>query len=217
MKPTKGADKRRDLYLDRGERRKLLDAASEEILPWMETLCLLPLRPGALAALKVKDFDERIKTLTVGKDKSGKPRQIAIPDNIVRIMSKQANGMARNATIFRRADGRAWDKDSWKGPIKDAVIEAGLPAGVSAYTLRHCVITDLVNAGLPILTVAQISDTSVAMVEAHYGHLVAHAATEAWRDWLSDDGWHLIQISFCEGATRVAGPFAKIPSEFALD
>jgi integrase len=164
LKPTKGADKRRDLYLDRGERRRLLDAASEDILPWMETLCLLSLRPGALAALKVKDFDERIKTLTVGKDKSGKPRQIAIPDNIVRIMSKQAKGMARNTPIFRRADGRAWDKDSWKGPIKDAVIEAGLPAGVSAYTLRHCVITDLVNAGLPILTVAQISDTSVAMI-----------------------------------------------------
>jgi integrase len=179
LKPTKGADKRRDLYLDRTERRRLLDAASEDILPWMEALCLLPLRPGALAALKVKDFDGRIKTLTIGKDKSGQPRQIAIPDNIVRIISEQVKGMPRKATIFRRADGRAWNKDSWNKPVKEAVIKAGLPSEVTAYTLRHCVITDLVNGGLPILTVAQISDTSVAMIEAHYGHLVAHAATEA--------------------------------------
>lgn len=179
LKPIKGADKRRDLYLDRAERRKLIDAANEEIRPWMETLCLLPLRPGALAALQVKDFDGRIKALTVGTDKSGKPRQIAIPDNIARIISEQVNGAARNAPIFRRADGRAWNKDSWNRPMKEAVIEAGLPTEVTAYTLRHCVITDLVNAGLPILTVAQISDTSVTMIEAHYGHLVAHAATEA--------------------------------------
>jgi integrase len=56
---------------------------------------------------------------------------------------------------------------------------AGLPSGASAYTLRHSVITDLVRAGVPILTVAQLADTSVAMIERHYGHLVQGDAEKA--------------------------------------
>jgi integrase len=50
---------------------------------------------------------------------------------------------------------------------------------VSAYTLRHSVITDLIRAWLPILTVAHLSGTSVAMIERHYGHLVRDDAEEA--------------------------------------
>jgi site-specific recombinase XerD len=47
------------------------------------------------------------------------------------------------------------------------------------YTLRHSTITDLVHGGLDLLTVAQISGTSVRMVEAHYGHLRSEVAATA--------------------------------------
>jgi hypothetical protein len=36
-----------------------------------------------------------------------------------------------------------------------------------------------VRGGLPILTVAQLADTSVAMIEQHYGHLVRSDAEQA--------------------------------------
>ena len=49
----------------------------------------------------------------------------------------------------------------------------------TAYTLRHSTITDLVTSGLPILTIAQISGTSVEMIEKHYGHLRNDAALTA--------------------------------------
>ena len=78
-----------------------------------------------------------------------------------------------------RAAGEPWDKDAWKYPIKDAVNAVGLPGATAAYTLRHSVITDLIYAHLPILTVAQLSGTSVAMIERHYGHLVRDDAEEA--------------------------------------
>ena len=39
--------------------------------------------------------------------------------------------------------------------------------------------TDLVHDGLDLLTVAQLSGTSVAMIEKHYGHLRSEVATEA--------------------------------------
>lgn len=78
-----------------------------------------------------------------------------------------------------RANGKAWDRNSWKLPIAAAAKAAGLPAGATAYTLRHAGITDLVSAGLPILTIAQISGTSVEMIERHYGHLAKDGAVEA--------------------------------------
>lgn len=78
-----------------------------------------------------------------------------------------------------RINGMAWNKDSWKHPIAEAVKAAGLPAEATAYTLRHSTITDLVTAGLPLLTIAQISGTSAEMIERHYGHLASDAAVKA--------------------------------------
>lgn len=182
LKPLKGADKRRDIYLDRAERKRLLESVDDEAGPFLRSMCLLPLRPGTLAALKAADFDKRTSTLTIGKDKNGKPRQIAIPANIAEFLTQQTKGKLPAAPIFQRATGSAWNKDAWKLPVKEAVKKAKLPSGVSAYTLRHCVLTDLVNGGLPVLTVAQISGTSVAMIEKHYGHLVGSAAADALAD-----------------------------------
>lgn len=179
LKPYKGADKRRDLYLDRDERRRLLEATEATAAPFVRALCLLPLRPGALASLCVRDFDTRTRTLTIGKDKHGRPRQIAVPQTTAKFLEEQSKGKLPGAPIFTRSDGRAWNKDAWKGPIKDAVKAAGLPGVVAAYTLRHSVITDLIRVRVPALTVAQLSGTSVAMVERHYGHLVRDDAEQA--------------------------------------
>lgn len=179
MRPFKGADKRRELYLDRSERKQLIDASCADARPFIKGLCLLPLRPGALAALTAGDFDKRTRTLTIGKDKSGKPRQITVPPSIAEFFAEQVVNKLPVAPIFARAGGEAWNKDAWKYPVKDAVRAAGVPGAVSAYTLRHSVITDLIRARLPILTVAQLSGTSVSMIERHYGHLVRDDAEEA--------------------------------------
>ena len=179
LKPFKGADKRRELYLEKAERSRLNNAACEEVRPFLRALCLLPLRPGSLAGLVARDFDKRTRTLTIGKDKNGSPRQIFLPHVIADFLAAQVKGKLPIAPIFARHSGDAWSKDTWKHPIKNAVREASLPDAVSAYRLRHSVITDLVRVRLPILTVAQLSGTSVAMIEKHYGHLVRDDA----EDW----------------------------------
>jgi integrase len=179
LRPFKGADKRRELYLDRDERKKMIDACCDEAKPFVKPLCVLPLRPGALAGLTVRDFDKRTRALTVGKDKNGKPRQLTMPQMIAEFFETQVTDKLPTASIFARTSGEAWNKDAWKHPIKDAVEAASLPRAASAYTLRHSVITDLIRARLPILTVAQLSGTSVAMIEKHYGHLVRDDAEEA--------------------------------------
>lgn len=179
LTPFKGADKPRDLYLDRDERKRLLAVCAAEGEPFVRALCLLPLRPGVLAGLKVADFDKRTRSLTIGKDKNGKPRQIGVPASVADFLEGHSKGKLPAAPIFMRANGKPWSRDTWKHPIKGAVAAAKLPRAVAAYTLRHSVITDLIRAKLPILTVAQLAGTSVQMIERHYGHLVRDDAEEA--------------------------------------
>jgi len=173
------ADRQRTLYLDRTQRRKLLDHASAEAAPFIRALCLLPFRPGAMAKLTAGDFDKRTSELTIGKDKTGKPRRIQVSPDAAALLAAQAKDKLPGASLFMRSNGKAWDKNSWKLPIADAVKAADLPAGATAYTLRHSTITDLVSAGLPLLTIAQISGTSAEMIERHYGHLASDAALKA--------------------------------------
>ena len=84
-----------------------------------------------------------------------------------------------SAPLLARGDGKAWDKDSWKKPFRAAAGEAGLPNNITAYALRHSTITELVTGGLDLLTAAQVSGTSVEMIERHYGHLRADLAAAA--------------------------------------
>lgn len=179
LKPIPNANGRRTLYLDRDQRRKLLREMEQEALPFVRALCLLPLRPGALAALTVGDFDERTAELTIGKDKTGKPRRIQLPSEASTLLVTQAKNKLPAAPLFMRLNGKAWDRETWKRPIAKAVKAAGLPTETTAYTLRHSTITDLVRAGLPLLTIAQISGTSAEMIERHYGHLASDAAVKA--------------------------------------
>lgn len=179
LKSIPNADGRRTLYLDREQRKKLIESTDTEAAPFVRALCLLPLRPGAMAALKAGDFDKRTAELTIGKDKTGKPRRIQLPQEAAQLLANQAKNKLPGAPLFMRANGKAWDKDSWKRPITTAVSAAELPADATAYTLRHSTITDLVRAGLPLLTIAQISGTSAEMIERHYGHLASDAAVKA--------------------------------------
>lgn len=179
LKAIPNADGQRNLYLDREQRRALISNADTEAAPFVRALCLLPLRPGAMAALTAGDFDKRTCELTIGKDKSGKPRRIQVPQEAADLLAGQAKDKLPNAPLFMRANGQAWDRHSWKRPIATSVAASNLPAGATAYTLRHSTITDLVRAGLPLLTIAQISGTSVEMIERHYGHLASDAAVKA--------------------------------------
>lgn len=179
LRPIKNADSRRDVYLDRAQCKALIEAAPADLAAFLRGLALLPLRPGALAALTAGDYDKRLRMLRIGKDKAGADRRIVLPKATADFLAEHATNKLPGAPLLARADGAAWDKDSWKKPLKAAASTAKLPQATTAYSLRHSTITDLVTGGLPLLTVAQLSGTSVAMIERHYGHLQAAQAADA--------------------------------------
>ncbi len=179
LRPIKNADQRRELYLDRAQRLRFIKEAPADLAAFLRGLCQLPLRPGALAQLQAGDFDRRLKVLKIGQDKNGKDRRIKLPDVTASFFDAASKDKLPTAPLLSRADGKAWNKDAWKWPIKAVAAAAKLPDGTTAYTLRHSVISDLVHDGLDLLTVAQISGTSVAMIERHYGHLRGEIAATA--------------------------------------
>lgn len=179
LKPIANANRRREIYLDRTQRAALIEKCPPDLANLIRGLSLLPIRPGALAGLKVANFERRTSTLTIPSDKAGAARALPLPASTAALLFELSRSKLPEAPLFSRADGGHWTKDAWKGPLKAAVTAAGLPQGATAYTLRHSVITDLVTGGLDLLTVAQLSGTSARMIEQHYGHLTRERASAA--------------------------------------
>lgn len=179
LAPAKNADKRRELYLDRGQRRALIDAAEADASQFLKALSLLPLRPGALAALTVANFDKRLSLLSIGRDKAGAGRRVHVPAETAAFLAECSRGKLPNAPLLARANGKAWDAPAWVRAIKTAVVKAKLPAETCAYSMRHSTITDLVAGGLDLATVAQLSGTSTKMIEDHYFSVRKGASSEA--------------------------------------
>ena len=177
LKPLEQADARRTLYLDRKARRKLIDNAADELKPLVTALALLPLRPGELVSVRVQDFDARHGALRV----TGKvgTRTIPLPPEAVKHFQECAKDKLPSAWLVSRADGRQWDRFTWRDFVKLAAARAKLPPATCLYTFRHSTVTDLVTHGLDLFTVAKISGTSVSMIEKHYGHLQREHAREA--------------------------------------
>lgn len=179
LRPTPGAGQQRTLYIDKEQRRRMLENTPEDARAFLHALCLLPCRPGALAAANVGHFDHRTSELSIGKDKNGKARRIRVPRAAAALLAKQAVGKRPDDPLIGRANGKRWDRNSWKVPISIAAANSDLRIGVTAYTLRHSIITDLVQEGLPLLSIAQISGASIEMIERHYGHLVGDGVVQA--------------------------------------
>lgn len=180
LKPIKNAENRRDCYLDIEQRRSLIAKAPADLAALLKVMSLIPLRPGAVAALIVGNFDQRLGVLTIGKDKAGRDRKITLPASTAAFLIELAKSKLPTAPLISRAHGQFWNKDAWKDPFKTAAKAANLPLTATAYALRHSTITDLIVLHrLDTMTVAQISGTSLPMIEKHYGHLLHDHAANA--------------------------------------
>lgn len=178
LKPFENVDGQRELYLKRPARAKLLGKATPEAKRYIRTMLLLPLRPGDVAKLTVKHFDANQKTLVIPSGKT-KKHVISLPGAVVTHFKACAKNKLPLAPLVSRDDGSEWKKEAWRDAIQVAAAAAKLPLATCAYTLRHCVITDLVIGGVDLFTVAKLAGTSIKMIEAHYGHLGGEHARNA--------------------------------------
>lgn len=177
--PFKKVGSRRQHFLTIEQRKALLGACPPDLALLAKALLLVPARPGEIAALSVRDFDQRTGTARL----SGKTgtRTVTLSTDAAALFAEAARGKIGGAPVFSRADGLRWDKDAWKKRFKEAVNSAGLPADVVLYSLRHTAISELIANGMDSFLVARLAGTSTAMIDKHYGHL-RHDRTRAMLD-----------------------------------
>ena len=179
FKAIPAAGRRRNIYLDVSQRAALIRHAPQDLAIFLQALSVLPIRPGALAALKVLDFEPRNGTLNPLVDKANGDRKFKLPQSIVDFIAKMAKDKPPSAHLLLQESGRPWNKDAWKGPLKQAAAAAKLPHDTVATNIRHSVITDLVVDGLDLFSVASMSGTSIEMIQDHYGHLLSDVTSSA--------------------------------------
>ena len=129
------------------------------------------------------------------RHKKGRPaglraRAVVLSDDAIEFFASQANGKNSDAPLLTDDQGKPWGRHKWADMVQKAVAAvnatakgaARIPSGVSAYTFRHCRISELLQTyHIDPLTVAVQTGTSVRMIEQYYYRFIAPALREKLR------------------------------------
>jgi integrase len=177
VRPLKGSDNRRTIFLDVEQRRALLAACgSAAVRDLVEGALLTGARPGELVNAVRGQYDAKQKTMMFC-GKTGR-RVVALSAQANALFAKLARSKLPNAYLFVRDDGSRWPHSGWDKYIKQAAREAGLPAETCLYVCRHTYIGQAIADGMNTLEIARQCGTSLAMVDRHYGSVALASVRE---------------------------------------
>jgi integrase len=183
VKPFPNAGTPRKRFLDRDERRALLDAADGAISNLIEACAHTAARPVEIHRATVADLDVFTRTLTLvgykGKTGEARPREVPLTPPALAFFKRMAKGKLPTAPLVPRDDDKPWqhsDHDELFRAVRD---KAGLPGDVTLYTVRHSVIAEWLVSGIDPLTVSKIAGTGMAMLERHYSKFLKERAAAA--------------------------------------
>lgn len=164
--------KRRLRYLDASEEAKLLEVSREPLQSLIVIGTNTGIRIGAEAlTLKWSDVDLTRGMLTVqaAYSKNGQTRNIPL-NSRAKAALQQLKRMSRREYVFSKPNGLPYK--SMEKPFLKACQEAGLSGtGVSVHTLRHTFASNLVMAGVDLVTVQQYGGWSDLSLVQRYSHL----------------------------------------------
>jgi integrase len=178
VKPIKGSGSRTRI-LTPDEQQALLVAYDtrrrQAVKPIIELLLITGARLGEILGLRWAD--------TVGgylrfiNTKNGKPRRLPMTARMTEVLAS----VARSDTMFVFVSGRSGTRytrilTGFKAAVKAAGID---PTGVVLHTLRHTALSRMMDAGLDVRTIMEISGhSSMAMLE-RYTHPTEQRKAEA--------------------------------------
>jgi len=179
------------VFLTAEQRDRLIAYAPPTLAAYLQGLAHTGARPSELAKAVVTDFDAIGGTITVrhrkGKGAKLKARAVALSDAGIAFFKAQSRARIGKAPLIVSAEGGHWNRTQWSRGIRAAATEANkkakgaqrIPTGVSAYSFRHCRISELLQIhGVDPLTVAAQSGTSFVMIERFYLKFIPSAMRE---------------------------------------
>lgn len=154
-------------------------------------------RFSQVARIRVGDLQPKAGRLMMPvsrKGKGGKSGSTPIPigADVMEVLLPATAGRAKDAVLLERwrskqaPGGIKWERvgrGAWQTPSElgrpwDAIRERADMPEVIPYALRHSSIVRGIRFNLPIRLVAALHDTSVAMIERHYGRYIADGLDE---------------------------------------
>jgi len=163
--PKVGA--RRKGWLTAEQRRTLLASMSDDLRTLATALLLTGARPGELARANANDFDRNAGTIWLD-GKTGR-REVDLSTAARAFFSEQARGKIANAPLLTNSFSHRWTAAQWGKAFREARDAAGLPDAV-LYCMRHTYISEAIAQGVDVYTVADLTGTSVAIIQSNYGN-----------------------------------------------
>lgn len=131
------------------------------------------LRPGEQAALRWSDVRLSEGALRVrGTKTSGSARPVPVAGDALDVLRKRSEARTGegDGLVFVGTRGGAVEMRFLSKRLHALAEAAQVEKNITAYSLRHSYGTRMAAAGVPLLDLARIMGTSVAMIERHYGH-----------------------------------------------
>jgi integrase len=177
VKPFKGVDTAKVIFLDQAQAARLLNACEPDFRRLVRGALLTGCRYGELTALRVGDFQPEARAVQVRESKSGKPRHVYLNDEAAALFHTLTAGRTGAETLFLRSDGLPWAKAHQDRRMRAACEVAKIEPAVSFHILRHTYASLYLMGGgsLPALA-AQLGHSDTRMTIKHYGHLA-----DSWR------------------------------------
>ncbi len=170
--PFREADAPKIRYLDPAEAKRLVNGTDADFRPMVQAALLTGCRYGEITALLVSDFDSSAATILVRASKGGKPRQVVLTEDGVKLFRAHTAGKTGDKLIFPRSDALAWGKSHQHRRLRDACVHAKIKPAASFHVLRHTYATMLLRAGVPLPVIAaNLGHADTRMTERHYAHL----------------------------------------------
>ncbi len=188
--PEKPPMGRRERILTGAERRTLFGGITDKAFKlFVFALVSTGARPSEIRRLTAKEFvpagmwvfpPKRHKT---GK-KTNRPRVVYLTPPMIKLCERLARERPKGP-LFRNSRGNPWTRNAVRCRFRYLRERVPELAGVTAYGCRHTFVSDGLEEGIPLATMAELTGhTTTRMLEQHYSHLYAkveHLREEAAR------------------------------------
>jgi integrase len=182
VKPFKGVDTARVLYLKIAECQRLINACDPDFRKLVQAALLTGARYSELGRLEVVDFNADVGTIAVRRSKPGKSRHVVLTDEGDTFFAGLCAGRAGGEIMLRKADGGVWGASHQAVRIVEACKRAKIDPPISFHVLRHTYASLAIMNGVPLLVIAKnLGHKDTRMVEKHYGHLAPSFVADAIR------------------------------------
>ena len=184
----KNIDPPEDEFPTVAECRRLVRRTPKEFRPVVEATFLTGAAYQELCSMCVRDYTPNTGHIRVFNSKR-QDRYIPLTDDGIGLFDSVTAGKGADELIFTHRDGRPWQKSEQRRPVLEANEKAKLSPSITLTRLRKTYGSLLLNAGVPLETVAQaMGHADTRITRKHYARLLQGTIDAQIRDALPSIG-----------------------------